>query len=159
MTDTSLPPLADGDWPAQKPVGFAAARIALLFLAVVNSAGVAFRGYQALTVVRGDRLLDFLWTFVAYPASLAALTMLAISWVRRERVAGAVLASALLAFHGVRTVLDALAHHGDYSSAASRVAGQAFTGSIGVVFLWCAVTFVSAARIFQRQGRTATART
>lgn len=150
MTPPSGAVVTDGHRLTQKPWGYSAGRIALLFVAVLNLIWATVGAYRAVTVVRSERIFEYAWNFVAYPAAFAALGALAIWWLRRERAAGAVLGSLLLVFHGGRTLLDATSGAG-YPSGTSRVPGQVFEGTIGACFVVCAISLAIAARMFHRQ--------
>jgi len=150
---------AAGGRRGKRSLGLRAGRLALLFVAIVNLLGAAYRAFEAATVVRGDRVLEFTWRFFAYPAALAVLAVLAIWLLHRERPAGAALASFVLTVHGVRMLLGAVAGDGDYPSATSRLTGQLFMGAVGAFFLWCAGALGFEARSLHQGQATTTVST
>jgi hypothetical protein len=153
MNLNALPPLMEGERRPSQP-GFRVARLALLFLLLVNVGGALWNSVVVLPRVRPDRFAEYVRLLVVYPSALALLTGISIWWIRRERVAGAVLGAGLLAFQGIRILLDALEGDGDYPSPSTRVVGQLTMGGFASVFLAASVALLFTARTFRRHRNT-----
>jgi hypothetical protein len=153
MSAHPLQPLTERD-RRPLPPGFRLARLALLFLLLVNIGGALWNAVVVVPRVRPDRFAEYVRLFVAYPSALALLTGISIWWIRGERVAGAVLGAGLLAFQGIRVSLGALAGDGPYPSPSSRVVGQLTMAAFASVFLAASVALLLAAGAFRRQRHT-----
>jgi hypothetical protein len=75
------------------------ARLALLFILIVASAGTGWHLYLLRTAVRPERAADYLAHVVAFPAALALLAGLSLIWLRHWPVAGAVVGTAVLFYY------------------------------------------------------------
>jgi hypothetical protein len=145
---------------ATNPFGLPAARIALGCLLLINALGALWRGYQALTIVRRERLGEFLRLFVLYPSLLATVAALALFWLHRRWIVGAVLGCAVLLFHATRLLVDAFltAPNADgYRNSVERVSGRTFETLIALLLVGAAAVLARSALHFWRQRRMSAA--
>jgi hypothetical protein len=153
MSSHPLSPVTERD---RRPLAwwFRVSRLALLFLFLVNVGGALWNALVVVPRVRPDRVAEYVWLLVLYPSALACVTGISIWWIRGERIAGAVLGAALLAFQGIKTLIGVLAPEESYPSPVSRAVGQLVLAGFATVFLGASVALVRAAGAFRRQRDT-----
>jgi hypothetical protein len=79
---------------------------AVLWVFLTSSVAVAgWRAYEAAVRVRPELRLEFLVKFVGFPILLAAVTALALRWLRTGYAGGAGLGAAILAYGSTKAAL------------------------------------------------------
>jgi hypothetical protein len=129
--------------------------MALLFVLLVHFGGALWNSIVVVPRVRPGRVAEYVWHAVAYPGALALVAGVSIWWILRERLAGAILGSAVLSFHAVRTLLSAFVGEGQYPSPTSSVVAQVVIVGFATVFFGAAISLMRAALAFRQHRQTA----